>query len=126
MDRHAPKAPGVDKAELPARSQMQNAVRVRGTGVAGSATSSRPVMPRCTIHCRPVRTLAVRQIEDNVFAHTMDAVDAPAGQLLRHELRRRLEGLRLFAEPGGFDAVPAQALIDPAGDGFNLRQFRHG
>jgi hypothetical protein len=41
-------------------------------------------------------------------------------------LRRRLEGLGLSAEPGGFDAVPTQTLIDPAGDGFDFRQFGHG
>ena len=111
----------IHKAEFPARSQMQDAMRVAGNRVSGSATNRRPVMPRCTIHCR-----LPFEIENNVFAHAIDAVNALAGQLACHQLRRRLEGLRLFAEPDGFDAVPAQALIDPAGDGFNFRQFGHG
>ena len=46
-------------------------------------------MPRCTIHCSPVMKLAVLQIEDDVFANPVDALDAPAVQLLRHELGRR-------------------------------------
>src|ERR1700761_707981 len=70
--------------------------------------------------------LGTGKIEDNVFAHAIDAFDTTSGKLFGHQLRRRLEGFRLFAEPGGVDAVPTQTLIHPAGDGFNFRQFGHG
>jgi hypothetical protein len=131
MELQTPEAPRVDKAQLSPGGQMQDAMRMpgnRGCRIGdqqppGHAQVHDPLQPRML---RPGGGRPVCQVEDDVFAHAMDAVDAPPGQFLCHYLRRRLEGLRFLAEPGGFDAVSAKALIDPACDSFDLRQFRHG
>ena len=40
--------------------------------------------------------------------------------------RRRLQRLRLFAQPYGFDGVAGDPLMQSAGDGFDFGKFGHG
>ncbi len=65
------------------------------------------------------------QIEDNVLAYTANLGDA---RVLKHGcnfLGRRLQRLRLFAQPDGFDPVSGHAFIESARDGFNFGKLRH-
>ncbi len=131
MKSHTPETAGVDKAQFSPRGQMQNAMRVggnRGGRIGdqqppGHAQMHDPLQSRT--HPLSGRR-PIFQIEDDVFAYPEDTVDAAPGQLFGHCLGRRLERLRFLAEPGGFDAVSAKALVDPSRDSFNFRQFRHG
>jgi hypothetical protein len=60
-----------------------------------------------------------------MLPNPMHFEDHPAFEPRRLLLRRSLEWLRMRAEPDLDNAISAQALIDPAGDRFNFRQFRH-
>ena len=116
MELKTPEAPWIHKTKVAAGSQVQDAVGVGGyrrlrigdQQTAGHAQMDDPLQR------------SVCQIEDNVLADTVDALDAAALELGGHELLGGLKGFRLAAEPGAFDAVSADAFIDSAGDGFDF------
>jgi hypothetical protein len=103
---------------------MEDAVGVRRNGCLSIRNEQAPGHAQVNDPLQALR-FAILKIEDDVFAYAVDAFDPAAGQLLGHQLRRRLERLGLSAEPGGFDTVPTETLIDSAGNGFDFRQFGH-
>jgi hypothetical protein len=66
------------------------------------------------------------EIENDVLAHTIDALDGAAGEGFGHSSGWRLHRLALAREPDLFDAVACDALVDAVGDGFDLGEFGHG
>jgi hypothetical protein len=93
-------------------------------------TSSRPVMPRCTIHCASgllaglVRAAAAGPFADNVFSGAMNAENRAAFKPLGLRAGGVLKGSRC-AEPRLDNAVAAHPLVDAAGNRLHLRQFGH-
>ena len=85
----------------------------------------RPVMPRWTIHCpdgantRPFAALL--QVEDDVLADAANARDARAFQHRRHLRRRRLQRLRLAAQPDGLNHITGDMQVQAVGYGFDFR-----
>ena len=51
MNAQLAEHPRIDKPQFASRSQLGDEVRVLCDLVAGSQTTMRPVIPRCTIHC---------------------------------------------------------------------------
>jgi hypothetical protein len=75
---HAPEAPGVDKAEFPPGSQMEDAMSVGRDGCIGIRNEQ--AAGHTQVH-DPLQagSLAMLKIEDDVFAYAMDACNTPAG-----------------------------------------------
>ena len=65
------------------------------------------------------------QIANNMLAGTAHPDEDSPRKPCHLTGRRRLEGFPMPAEPDFDDAVAANALVDAAGNGFYLRQFRH-
>jgi len=60
------------------------------------------------------------EIEDDVFADPADLDDPGALQYLSDLVCGRLEGLRFFTKPNGFNGVARNPLMQAARDGFHL------
>ena len=124
VESQTPESARIDKTQLSPRGQMQDAMGMPGNGSCrigdqqppSHAQMHDPLQSRML----PLGRL-VFQVENDMFAYTVNAVDAPSGQFPGHCLWRRLEGLTFLAEPCGFNAVSTKALIDPSCDGFNFR-----
>ena len=65
------------------------------------------------------------EIEDDVFAYAADGCVAAVFDGGGDFRARRLERLRLLAEPDGFDDVAGDAGGESAGDGFDFGEFGH-
>jgi hypothetical protein len=62
---------------------------------------------------------------NNVLAPALNAKNPPALQAASHAQRRRLERLRMRAEPGAQNAITSHTPIRTSGYGFDLRQLWH-
>ncbi len=60
------------------------------------------------------------------FTDAADLGDCSSGEDLDDLGFGALEGLWFAAGPHGNDALPADALVDAVGDGFDFGEFRHG
>jgi hypothetical protein len=126
---HATEAAGIDKAKLAPGTQHEHAVGVRwarhvGIGdqqAAGHAQMHDP-LDGFTFW---IALGQGSEIEDDVLAHTTDALDGAAGERFGHGGGRRLHRLALAREPDLFDAVARDALVDAVGDGFDFGEFGH-
>ena len=61
------------------------------------------------------------EIEDDVFADPADLDDLGALQDLSDVVCGRLQWLRFFTKPNGFNGVARNPLMQAARDGFHLR-----
>jgi hypothetical protein len=75
---------------------------------------------------RPCRSNVTRlQIEDYVLPHSPHTCNSTELECGRNFPCRRLQRLRLRPQPHRFDHIPSDAGGKPAGNGLNLRKFRH-
>jgi hypothetical protein len=71
----------------------------------------------------PLRVLG--KIEDDMFAHPVDALNFFARKGAGHLSGAGFEWLRLGAEPDRLDGLASHAFMDATGDSFDFRQFGH-
>jgi hypothetical protein len=135
VQAHAAEAAGIDKAEFldsrtPPGTQHEHAVGVqwaRHVGIGDHQPAGHPEMHDPLDGFTFWIALGLgSEVEDDVLAHTIDALDGAAGEGLGHGGGWRLHRLALAREPDLFDAVACDALVDAVGDGFDLGEFGHG
>ena len=125
----AAEASGIDKAELAPGTQYEHAVGVRWAGqvrigdhqAAGHAEMHDP-LDGFTFW---IALGLGREVEDDVLAHAIDALDGAASERFGHGGGWRLHRLALAREPYLFDAIACDALVDAVGDGFDFGEFGH-
>lgn len=123
----AAEAARVDEAELGSSTERKRGVGVRWNGDLGwgDEQASGHAEMDDPLGFGLVRGLAAAEIEDDVLALAVDAVDAEAGEGVGHLGAWGFEGLLVTAEPDGEDALAAHAGVDSVGDGFDFGEFRH-
>ena len=135
VELKAPEATRVDEAQFAARGEVQDGVGVRrewdvGGGdeqAAGHAEVDQALRVR---RARFARRWSLRgrfgQVNHDVLADAVDAGDAQAGERGGHLMRRGFERFFIGGEPGGDDAVAADAAVDAVGYGFYFGELGHG
>ena len=136
------KPSGIDEADFATVVELENRVGVGGerlVWIADQQAARHPKMnePLCQRKgfCAGLWTRATagavwgksvpHEIDDNMFAHAADALDGAAGKGVDDIGGLGAEWLRFGAQPDRHNGAPAHSLIDPAGDGLDLWQFRH-
>src|SRR5579875_2340628 len=110
----------IHEPQLTAGAEPQNGVCVfwnGGDGVADQQTSGHAQMHD------PLRLL--RQVENDVLADTIYAINLLPRQQADHSGRFGLEWFRHGTEPGRLNYIPAHTLMHTAGDRFDFGKFRH-
>ena len=131
MNPHATEAARIDEAELLESgplpgAQHEHAVGVRRSGHIGIGDDE--AAGHAEVH-DPLNGIALRfghEVEDDVLAHTADALDGPAGERFGHGSGRRLHRLAFAREPHFVDAVAMNAGVHTIGYSFDFGEFGHG
>ena len=126
MYAHAAEAARIDEAQFASGAQNENAVgvgRALDIGIGDEQAAG-----HAEVH-DPLDRVAVgigAEVEDDVLAHAVDALDGAAGERLGHGGGRCLHRLALAREPDFLDAVAVDAGVDAIGYGFDFGEFGHG
>ena len=126
MQAHAAEAAGVHEAQLAPGAQHRDAMGVGRAGHSGSATTRRPVMPRCTIHWTGSRsasgakskTMCLPTRWTRSMVRPVSALAIAAGDVFM--------GSRLLENQTSSMRSPRDALVDAIGYGFDFGEFGHG
>ena len=130
VQSEAAEAARVDEAKLAAGGEREDGVSVRRNGhggggdeqASGHAEVDDPLNGSVS---RSGVSGASAEVEDDVLADAVDALDVLAGEGFGHLGWRGLEGLLVAAEPYGLNAVSADAFVHAGGDGFDFGEFGH-